>query len=164
VSGPNKGIGQKNMNLTKINLLTVKETVKVTEFDENNKKSSSHLEQRINKATIDLTTGEIEIKEEDGTGMAISIDPKIINAVIGWINGNIERANAREQARENREIMEHAQRMRETNARAAEAELRLEEAQLKHEIHMVELRTELAERKKQLREAEADLEENPAAE
>jgi hypothetical protein len=150
------GIGQKNMELTKINLLTVKETVKVYELDDLGKRCGSHLEEKVSTASLDLATGEIQVKEADGTGTAISIDPKLINLGKEWINNRFERANAREQERQAREATIDAQRLREAEARAREAELRLEEEQLRHEIRMTELRIELAQRRKQLREAEAE--------
>ena len=146
------------MNLTKINLLTVKETVKVTEFNENGKRTGSHLEEKTSSASFDPINCEIEVKEADGTGITIGIDPKIINAIMGWINGNIERENAREQEREAREAKIDEQRLREAEARAHEAELRLEEEQLRHEIRVTELKIELAQRRKQLAEAEKEAE------
>jgi multidrug resistance efflux pump len=145
------------MDITKINLLTVKETVKVAEFGENGKKTGSHLEQKISSASFDPINCEIEVKEADGTGITVGIDPKIINSFIGWIDGKIERANAREQERMAREAAIDAQRLREAEARAHEAELSLEETQLRHEIRMTELRIELAQRRKELAEAEAEV-------
>ena len=145
------------MNLTRINLLTIKETVKVFEPTNEKGKTGSHLEEKTSSVSFDPATGEVEIREADGTGCAISIDQRLVKGVIDWVQSNARSNKERSEAFRKQQEEEHLERMKSLQAQTAEAQLRLEEERLRHDIRMVELRTQLAQRRKELIEAEAEV-------
>ena len=158
MSGPQRGIGQKNMSLMNLELFSFETRDIVTSYDENQKVIGQSVQSNKGTVSYGLATGEVRVDSPDGTGFSVTVNPLITDAIMGWIKSNIKKAEEQDKIACQQRDEEHKEQMKRLEAQTKEAELHLEEARLKHEIRMVELQIELVEKKKDLREAEAESE------
>jgi hypothetical protein len=152
------GIGQKNMNLTNIELFSFETRDIVTNYDDNQKVVGQSVQSNKGTVSYGITTGEIRFDNPNGTGFSVTVNPLITDTIMNWIKSNIKRTEEQNKIAHQQREEEHKEQMKRLEAQTKEAELHLEEARLKHEIRMVELQIELVERKKDLRESEAKTE------
>ncbi len=129
----------------------------VADFDKDGNVVGSHVEKERGSIGYNLGTGAFSVNNPDGSGVTTTINPMIINAIVGWIKKNINEANEREAREESRMEEEHQLKMKTLKLNHEDAQMRHEIDVLNHEIKMIRLRKEKVEEEIELRKAEEEL-------